>query len=69
LERVIGENMYKIQLKTLKDNQLKYVDIKGKDKEKVLRALKKHDILYIVSFTSNLSRDEVYAAAGIEEKK
>jgi hypothetical protein len=59
--------MYKIQLKTLKDNQLKYIDIKGKDKEKVLRALKKHNILYIVSFTSNLSREEVYDAAGIEQ--
>lgn len=61
--------MYKIQLKTLKDNQLKYVDIKSKDKEKALKALKKHNILYIVSFTSNFSRDEIYAAAGIEEKK
>ena len=67
MERAIGENMYKIQLKTLKDGQLKYIDIKGKDKEKILRALKKHNILYIVSFTSNLSREEVYDAAGIEQ--
>lgn len=66
MEGIIGDNMYKIQLKTLKNNELKYVDIKGRNKEKVLRALKKHTILYIVSFSSNLSRSEVYEAAGIE---
>jgi predicted glycosyltransferase involved in capsule biosynthesis len=69
LERAIGAIMYKIQLKTIKDNQLKYIDIKGKDKEKVLKALKKHNVLYIVSFSSNLSRSEVYTAVGIEESE